>query len=89
MENIVQTQQLLTSTQMLLLEIKSARSVCDNADRIFVYDMIIERIEKRFIQIEKELIRYAHERASVEAGYEYSAEDWSKKFVKENFKSNI
>jgi hypothetical protein len=89
METIVKTQQLLTSTQMLLLEVKSARSVCDNADRLFVYDMIIERIETRFIEIEKELIRYAHERASVEAGYEYSAEDWSKEFIKENFKSNI
>lgn len=43
-----------TPIEQLYLEIASAKAVCDNPERLWVYDAILLSIDQKYFNIEKE-----------------------------------
>ena len=77
----------MTPVEILILQLKQARDICDNDDRLYVYNMIIDKLEDTVVHLEKELIIHTHKQASIEAGFEHSAEDWANEYFNRTFKS--
>ena len=51
----------------------------------FFYEQLLKEIKRIGKEMEKQHIIDAHKSATIDAGFEYSAEDWAEQYYNENF----
>ena len=81
------TEKINTPIMQLIEEITKAVQVCDNDERKWAYQLIIDRA-KMLLDEERRHICNAHESAS-SVWFKYSAKDWAEEYFTRTYKTEL